>query len=637
MLLRRKVLAPEQTQSLASGSTEKKYRALLDLIEEGFCIIEVLFDQDKRPIDYRFLEMNQAFEQQTGLKSAVGRTVREFLPAMEQIWIDRYGAVALTGEPVRFTKYAEPMEKWLDVYAFRPDAEETNHVALFVKDITLAKLAELKGKSVDAELLRRERRSSNVLDSLFPFVGVLTPDGTLIEVNRALFDVAGISASEVLGLPLGLPFWDTDWWSYSPEVQHQLEEAVERAQKGEVSRYNVDVRMKNSELITIDFMLAPLCDSEGNITHLVASAVPITEGEKTEAGIRLSESRLQRISESGVIAVLYWDLNGGILDSNNAFLDLLGYSRAELEQGLIDWRKITPPEWQEVDAKGVAQILEKGVADPFEKEYCRKDGSRVWVVIASAAFEGEPEKGVSIVLDISERKRMEVELLRANEDLQQFAWAASHDLQEPLRMVTSFTQLIRKRYGKYLGEEGNKFIEYAVEGASRMETMLSGLRDYWQSSGSRDQERGPVSLQEVVEQALGNLQTAIDETKAEILVDSLPVLSANPSMILLVFQNLIGNALKYRHPERSPRVHIGVTRQGNVWQFSVTDNGIGIDPRYHEQIFGIFKRLHGRQEYAGAGIGLALCQKIAQRHGGRIWVESDGKSGSQFYFTLPAM
>ena len=203
-------------------------------------------------------------------------------------------------------------------------------------------------------------------------------------------------------------------------------------------------------------------------------------------------------------------------------------------------------------------------------------------------------------------------------------------------MVVSFTQILERRYAAKLDDSARQFIGYAVEGANRMEALLAGLRDYWHAAESREPST-KVDLNACLVEALGNLSTSRDEAGAEITFDSLPQAIAEHMLMVQLFQNLVGNALKYRHPQRPLKVHVGVSRNEAVCRFYVTDNGIGIQPEYQEQVFGIFRRLHTRQHYAGTGIGLALCQTIVQRHGGRIWVESEYGEGSTFFFTLPCV
>ena len=237
----------------------------------------------------------------------------------------------------------------------------------------------------------------------------------------------------------------------------------------------------------------------------------------------------------------------------------------------------------------------------------------------------------------SERERVEatnLALRRANSDLEQFAYSASHDLQEPLRMVSVYSQMLRKKFSGQLGEKGDEFISYTVQGATRMENLVRDLLAYTRASTSSDEPLTLVDANEALAYALAGLELAISQAGASVTSSSLPKVRIRAVHLQQLLQNLISNGLKYRSKEPS-RIHIAAERQNGEWLFSVSDNGIGIDPKYREQIFGIFKRLHSAAEYSGTGIGLAICRRIVDRAGGRIWVDSQLGEGATFYFTLP--
>jgi len=247
----------------------------------------------------------------------------------------------------------------------------------------------------------------------------------------------------------------------------------------------------------------------------------------------------------------------------------------------------------------------------------------------------------SLQREVGERKRAEKaleektgELARSNRDLEQFAYVASHDLQEPLRMVTSYVQLLAKRYKTKLDPDADDFIHFAEDGAVRMWRLINDLLTY-SRVGIHGKELEPTDCETALRQTLDNLKVAVEENRALVTHDALPTLMADNLQLIQLFQNLIGNAIKFRGSE-PPRVHVSASRNGNGWIFSVRDNGIGIAPEYAKRIFIIFQRLHSREKYAGTGIGLSICQRIVERHGGHIWVESELGKGATFYFTLPA-
>ncbi|HTI88759.1 MAG TPA: PAS-domain containing protein [Alphaproteobacteria bacterium] len=256
---------------------------------------------------------------------------------------------------------------------------------------------------------------------------------------------------------------------------------------------------------------------------------------------------------------------------------------------------------------------------------------------------------VSTYFDVTDRKRTEQELARqaselasamdelkrSNEELQQFAYVASHDLQEPLRMIGSYCQLLQRRYGGKLDSDADEFIGFAVEGAKRMQRLINDLLLY-SRVGTKGKEFAPTRLDDVLAGVLANLTIAAAEAKAKITHDSLPKVVGDSVQLTQLLQNLIANALKFREAGTESRIHIGAARDADKWRISIRDNGIGIEPQYAERIFMIFQRLNTRQEYPGTGIGLSICKKIVERHGGRIWVEPAPDKGSIFTFTLPA-
>jgi PAS domain S-box-containing protein len=321
----------------------------------------------------------------------------------------------------------------------------------------------------------------------------------------------------------------------------------------------------------------------------------------------------------------------------------LGYRRDELLGQKV--KNIIPEGFAErLIADGTrspADALAQQIGTGIELIARRKDGSEFPIEIMLSPLES-PE-GILVtaaIRDISVRKNAEGhlvktvgELKRSNEELQQFAYVASHDLQEPLRMVASYTQLLAKRYKGRLDSDADEFIAYAVDGSTRMRGLIQDLLSY-SRAGTDAKPLHKISSESVLKEALGALRATIEESGAIVTHDALPTIVTDGTQLTQVFQNLVGNAIRYQGSQ-VPLVHVSATKKGSEWIFAVRDNGLGIDPQYFDRIFVLFQRLHGQTEFKGTGIGLAICKKMLEGLGGRIWVESQPQNGSTFFFALP--
>ncbi len=475
---------------------------------------------------------------------------------------------------------------------------------------------------------------------------------------------------------------------------------------------------------------------------------------EAERAAHLSDARFRRLADSNIIGVITARLPGQVIEANEAYLKMMGFTREEMLAGEITGAGLVPPEARPRIEQAIGDLLATGVAAPFECETLRKDGSRVQIVVGAALLEDSSELCVAFILDVSERRRAEeerdrfftlsldllcvagidgrfrrlnpafertlgwpaeellsrpfidfvhpedrvatlavveqlargeetvgfenryrckdgslrwmlwsaaatpdgtlyaaarditdrkraeealrqtaAELERSNSELAQFACLASHDLQEPLRAVAGCVQILQQRYQGQLDARADELIGHVVDGATRMKSLINDLLAY-SKVGRAAPDETPVDLEIALQNALANLRTAIEESGAKITHDPLPTVTGDATLLAQLLQNLIGNALKFRR-DLAPEIHLAAGHRGGEWAFALSDNGIGIDPQYFERIFGIFQRLHTRRDFPGTGIGLALCQKIVERHGGRITVQSEPGRGSTFRFTLP--
>jgi len=360
----------------------------------------------------------------------------------------------------------------------------------------------------------------------------------------------------------------------------------------------------------------------------------------------VSKDYVDNIIRSMVDTLIVTDEGGKIERVNDATLDLLGYQRRELVGHNIARLFARPGEPMPPEvARDAKQLFATGRLNNVERVYYTKAGDPVPVSYSAGVLAGPNGKTYGVVCvaqDMTERKQAEQdaleaaeELRRSNAELAQFAYVASHDLQEPLRMVASYTQLLSRRYRGRLDRDADEFIGYAVDGVNHMQMLINDLLAY-SRVGTRSGEFAPTDCNRVVEACVRHLQDEIDQNDAVITGGRLPTVAGDGTQLTVLFQHLVGNALKYRTPHRAPHVHIEAEQVDSDWVFSVRDNGIGIEREYSERIFVIFQRLHGKTEYSGTGIGLAVAKKIVERHGGRIWVESTPGEDSTFYFTLPA-
>ena len=344
---------------------------------------------------------------------------------------------------------------------------------------------------------------------------------------------------------------------------------------------------------------------------------------------------LASIVESSDDAIISKDLNGVITTWNRSAERLFEYAAAEAVGQSITM--LIPPERLDEESRILASLRRGERVDHFETVRVRKDGAQLNISLTVSPIKDSQGRIVGaskVARDITDRVRQEAALKQANADLLQFAYSASHDLQEPLRILTAYSQLLEKDFGGKLGDLGNEFIRYIMEASARMQNLLRDLRIYTQVSTTDHEPLEEIDAGEIVEKALQNLWVAIRESGASISFAGLPRVRIRAFQLEQVFQNLIGNAIRYRS-SASPRVQIAAAMQGKEWLFSVKDNGIGIAREFHKQIFGIFKRLHSESEYPGTGMGLAICQRSIERSRGRIWVESEPGKGSTFCFTIP--
>ena len=456
-------------------------------------------------------------------------------------------------------------------------------------------------------------------------------DGRIIEANSAAASFYGWTKENLAGMYLS----EIDTASAEASA-----EEIRRIMGGEGVQVFFRHQLASGELRDVEMYSSPIV--LGGKPLLYAIIHDITERRQAEAALQATTANLTLVLETAGEGIFGVDGEGRITFANAAAAEILGWPSMAEVQGmdcalavghLLDDRSACAAETCSIRA-----TLGDGATRRVNDEYFMGPNGflkPVEYVVSPIVMDGGIVGVVVVFHDITMRKQAEEALKRSNADLQQFAYVASHDLQAPLRTITSYLQLLEHRYKDKLDRDAHEFIDFTVGAAKNMTALIRDLLEF-----SRVDTKGkplePVAMDEVVQQALGNLRVVIADSEAKVTTGSFPAVRGDDIQLTRLIQNLIGNALKYRAPDRPPAIEVKAERDGDTWVFSVADNGIGIEPKYFDRIFQIFQRLHTAEEYEGTGIGLAVCKRIVERHGGSIWVESEPGRGSTFRFTLPA-
>ncbi len=491
-----------------------------------------------------------------------------------------------------------------------------------VQDITEQKKAEVK-----------IQRLANIVESSNDAILTLSLDGIIITWNKGAEQIYGYLSKEILGKNVSILAPDN--------LKDETKNLIEKVKLGEnIQHYTTSRLRKDDKLIYASITLSPVFDSSKKLVAISAITRDITESKKAGDALRESEARFKAYLENSSVIAWMKDEEG-----RHTFLSSNYEKRFGIN--LEDWRGKTdldrwPLKNEERFIENDLAVLKSGKQIEFTEKARNPDGSTSWWLTSKfqfVDFSGKRYIG-GLGVDITERKKAEEmlkykleELARSNEELERFAYVSSHDLQEPLWMITGYLQLLQSRYQGKLDDKANKYINFAVDGAFGMQNLINDLLKYSRVT-TITRELEFTNCEFILKQVLSNLKMMIKENKATVSHDPLPEVMADSSQLVQIFQNLIINGIKF-HREEAPKIHISAEKNANGWLFSVQDNGIGIDPQHFKKIFEIFKRLHKREEYSGTGIGLAICEKIVEGYGGRIWVESEVGKGSIFYFTLP--
>ncbi|MFN2646745.1 MAG: PAS domain S-box protein [Burkholderiales bacterium] len=620
----------------ALRESEERYRRTFELAGSGLAQVG---------LDGRFLRVNRRLCEFFGYSEAelVGMAVKEISHPDDRDAVDEGRIKLIAGEldSVRLEKrylHKDGGTVWANIaIALERDAAGKPLYAISVlEDITGSKHAEEALRQSET----RYRRTFELAGSGIAHIGL---DRKFIRVNRRLCEILGYPEHELIGM--------TGRAISHPDDLEIINTQRKRLYAGEIDHVRVEKRYlrKNGTSVWVTFSMVLERSASGEPFYEIAIFDDITERKRAEGALRESEARFRSLTQ--LSSDWYWEqdesfaltfMSGRM--SERTGLDASAYlGRKRWDQPALN---LTAEDW----ARHRATLERHEPFRDFEMERPNPSGAARWISVT-----GEPVfdevgnfrgyRGVGS--DITARKRAEAELRRAhdelakkaeelqrsNAELEQFAYVASHDLQEPLRMVSSYTQLLARRYNDKLDADAQEFMHYVVDGAARMKQLIEDLLAY-SRVGTKGREFKTVPLEAPLKRAVTNLRAAIEETRAAVTWDPLPTVDVDEVQLTQLFQNLIGNALKFRG-EAPPRVHVSATDEHGEWHVRLADNGIGIEPQYFERIFMLFQRLHTMGEYPGTGIGLAICKKVVERHGGRIWVESQLGAGSSFHFTLP--
>ncbi len=475
-------------------------------------------------------------------------------------------------------------------------------------------------------------------------MALATAEGRLFKVNNSLCNILGFAKADLVTHT----FQDL---THPDDLQTDLH-LLEELMTGKRQSYQMEKRYIHStgRMVWALLMVSAVRDSEGNILHFIKQIQDISGLKTTSNQLKQSENQFQSAFEFSAIGMALATPAGKLFEVNNSLCKMLGYSQLQLLNR--SFQEITLEDDLEIDLHLLEELMSgKSQSYQMEKRYIHADGHIVWAILAvSAAREvnGKIIHLIKQIQDISAIKEKELklevlnkfvndcneELVYKNEALKQFAYIASHDLKEPLRMVTGFLSKIKNRYHDVLDQQGEQYIHYAIDGATRMRKLIEDILAYSTIDSLINTPKEEVDLNILISDIFLVNRVKDDDKTPVLKTEKLPVIKSNHTLLYQLFSNLISNAIKYQQPENSPVIEIKVEDKPGLWQFAISDNGIGIDPAGIEKVFNIFQRLHSKDDYSGTGIGLAICKKIVNMFKGDIWIKSTPGLGSTFYFSF---
>jgi len=557
----------------------------------------------------------------------VGKNVYSLLPAkLAGSRKKQIDGVFNSGKPALFEDVRNNCHYENKIYPIFDDDGKVSKVGIFAIDIS-------EKKKFEQKLRESEKKFHSLYDNAPDmYVSVSADSATIIECNNTLLGHTGYKRSEIIGSKI-FKLYDESCLNEVESTFAQFKET------GTVKNKELTLRKKDGSPIDVSLNVESIKDKDGNIQYSVSSWRDITETKIIQSELLKSKEKLQLITDQIPVLISYLTPDYKFEFVNKGYEDWFGLEAKDIigkhAADIIGEEafKITKPN---LDRVFTGETINNERMIPYQHGGARYTQATFLPHRVSGKIAG----AIVCVNDVTPMKDAENELRklldeleRSNQELEQFAYVASHDLQEPLRMVSSFLQLLELRYSDKVGADGKEFIHYAVDGANRMKALINDLLKY-SRVGTRGKPFEPTEMYVVMDQVFTNLSNSIKESKAIIKMDEMPVIDADQTQMVQLFQNLVGNAIKFRG-NRQPEISIRVNQTQHEVTISVIDNGIGIDMKFIDKIFDVFQRLHKRNDYPGTGIGLAICKKIVERHRGTIEVKSKPGIGSTFKITIP--
>jgi len=621
-------------------TTEEEYRTLFESMLNGFAYCHMLYDGDD-PVDFLYLKVNAAFETLTGLKNVTGKNVSDVIPGIRQAdpgLFEIYSRVALTGQHEKFETYVNSLKDWYLITVYSPKKE---YFVTIFDVITEQKRAEqeLQKISTDLQLIFK-----NMINAFVLWESVFDENGRYVsmrfgEFNNAYAKIAQLKYEDVQG---------KDVFEVWPETEQSWVDVY-----GKVAITGIPCTFDMYHEPTKGWYHCNAYRPSESKEQVCVIFEDITMRREAEEALKENEQKFRNLFENSPVGKSMTGIDGTI-NVNRAFCSIVGYSEKELQE--IKWMDVTHPDDISLTKDAMQLLLDgKQMVARFEKRFIHKDGKVVWTDMSSYLQrdkDGLPQYFITTIIDISERKKVEEEveklheeleqrvvlrtaqLEEANKELEAFSYSVSHDLRAPLRHISGFSEILASDYKNGLPEKAIHYIDTINKAAKTMGTLIDDLLQF-SRTGRAEMKQSIFEMDELFAEAKQQISSVLPQNEIQWNIAPMPVLKGDYNLLRQVWVNLLSNALKYSRGKSPQIIKIGYTEEQTEFVFNVNDNGIGFDMEYAHKLFGVFQRLHSSSQFEGTGIGLANVRRIISRHGGRTWAEAIPNQGATFYFTIP--